>query len=79
MAQATSAANRILGLRSNRSGAELSSGKKIEKGEGGVEIEFKNVHFKYPSRDVGVFAGLDMKVRRLNLPPRWYGTYVCGC
>ena len=62
MAQATASANRILNLRADRPEAEHSGGK-LEKGEGGVEIEFKDVHFKYPTRDVQVFAGLNMKVR----------------
>ena len=80
MAQASASVNRILSLRSNLPEAEPSSGAKIEKGEGGVEIEFKNVHFKYPTRDVKVFAGLDMKVSWLGL--RLGGMWrvcVCSC
>jgi ABC-type transport system involved in cytochrome bd biosynthesis fused ATPase/permease subunit len=65
MAQASASANRILSLRSSRPEAEMS-GEKLEKGEGGIEIEFKNVHFKYPTRDMEVFSGLDMKVRWLR-------------
>ena len=61
MAQATASANRILNLRANRTEVE-HSGDKLDKGEGGVEIEFKDVHFKYPTRDIQVFAGLNMKV-----------------
>ena len=61
IAQATASSNRILSLRDDRTEPD-HSGQKLEKGEGGVEIEFRNVHFKYPTRDVQVFAGLNMKV-----------------
>ncbi|KAH0543228.1 hypothetical protein FGG08_002392 [Glutinoglossum americanum] len=64
MAQASASANRILSLRPGRLEVERPSGAKLGKGEGGVEIEFKNVHFKYPTRDVTVFSGLDMKIEK---------------
>ncbi|KAI9766936.1 MAG: ABC transporter bea3 [Geoglossum simile] len=63
MAQATASANRVLNLRADHPEAE-HSGEKLNKGEGGVEIEFKDVHFKYPSRDIQVFAGLNMKIEK---------------
>ncbi|KAI9783358.1 MAG: hypothetical protein M1839_003892 [Geoglossum umbratile] len=63
MAQATASTNRILNLRADRPEAE-HSGRKLEKGEGGVEIEFKDVHFKYPTRDMQVFSGLNMKIEK---------------
>lgn len=34
-----------------------------EKGPQGVKIEFKDVFFKYPTRDVPVLNGLNMTVR----------------
>ncbi|KAM5432744.1 putative ABC-type xenobiotic transporter [Microsporum ferrugineum] len=60
LAQAKSAANRIMSIRplpdDNKSKAVL------DPSEGGVEIEFKSVNFKYPSRDVPVFKNLSFTV-----------------
>jgi ATP-binding cassette, subfamily B (MDR/TAP), member 1 len=63
MAQAAAAANRILGLRTISSD-DGKPADRIERVEGGVEIEFKGVHFKYPTRPIPVFAGLNMKIER---------------
>lgn len=60
MAQAKAAANRIMSIRpvpdDNKSSAVL------DQCEGGVEIEFKSVNFKYPSRDVPIFKSLSFTV-----------------
>ncbi|EEQ35850.1 multidrug resistance protein [Microsporum canis CBS 113480] len=60
LAQAKSAANRIMSIRpspdDNKSKAVL------DPSEGGVEIEFKSVNFKYPSRDVPVFKNLSFTI-----------------
>ena len=62
IAQATAAANRILSLRStpkiHAAKAIDSIGDKV----GGVKIEFKDVYFQYPSREVPVFKGLTFTV-----------------
>ncbi|KAF3484449.1 multidrug resistance protein 2 [Arthroderma uncinatum] len=62
LAQATSAANRILSI---RPGPDDDNNKDVfDPREGGVEIEFKSVDFKYPSRDVPVFKDLSFTVRK---------------
>ena len=62
MAQATAAANRILSLRETPKQTNLSPSTTLNESEGGVQIEFKNVHFKYPTRDIPVFKGLNFAV-----------------
>ena len=65
MAQASAAANRILSLRSTTpkpDAAEVSLVPRNDGGTGGVKIEFRNVYFKYPTRDVPVFTGLNFSV-----------------
>ncbi|KAI2615648.1 P-loop containing nucleoside triphosphate hydrolase protein [Hypoxylon sp. NC1633] len=63
-AQASAAANRILSIRESRN-RDLSDEKaKIPDTEGGFQIELKNVHFKYPTRDVSIFRGLDMTIEK---------------
>jgi ATP-binding cassette subfamily B (MDR/TAP) protein 1 len=42
---------------------ELETG---EKGPQGVKIEFKDVFFRYPTRDVPVLNGLNMTVRLIR-------------
>ncbi|UKZ61367.1 uncharacterized protein TrAtP1_002633 [Trichoderma atroviride] len=63
VAKASAAANRILSLR--ESGRSITKRPATELlSSDGVEIEFKNVHFKYPSRDIPIFAGLNLTVRK---------------
>jgi len=62
MAQATAAANRILSLRETTKPTDLPPPAALNESEGGVKIEFKDVHFKYPTRDVPVFKGLSLSV-----------------
>ncbi|KAK2831910.1 hypothetical protein FQN49_007047 [Arthroderma sp. PD_2] len=62
LAQAKSAANRILSIRPGQDDDKNKS--VLGPCEGGIEIEFKYVDFKYPSRDVPVFKGLSFTVRK---------------
>ena len=60
-AQAAQAANRILSFRvpdkqDNKATAELQDT------EGGVKIELRDLWFKYPTRDVPIFTGLNLTV-----------------
>lgn len=63
MAQASAAANRILSFRVP---AEVAgnSASKIQNTDGGIKIELKDVWFKYPTRDVPIFTGLNITVSR---------------
>jgi len=61
MAQASAAANRILSFRER----EKEAGKAaqwLEDSDGGVQIDLKDVWFKYPTRDTPVFTGLNLTV-----------------
>ena len=64
-AQAAAAANRILAIRESadvdRCG--MDSSKKIPK-DGGAHIELRDVHFKYPTRDISVFEGISLSIER---------------
>jgi ABC-type transport system involved in cytochrome bd biosynthesis fused ATPase/permease subunit len=61
MALASAAANRILSLRVRDN--EIRKGtKELNNTVGGVEIELRDVWFKYPTRDVPIFTGLNLKV-----------------
>lgn len=62
IAQATAAANRILSLRSKPNPSTLKATNTVDDNAGGAKIQFKNVHFKYPGRDIPVFAGLNLSV-----------------
>ncbi|CAI4215908.1 unnamed protein product [Parascedosporium putredinis] len=66
-AKAKSAANRIMDL--IESSNALQEEQRALKGrvpdvKGGAEIELKNVHFKYPTRDVDVFKGLNLRIEK---------------
>jgi ATP-binding cassette subfamily B (MDR/TAP) protein 1 len=61
MAQAAQAANRILSFRireDNKKGEDFD----IKDAEGGVKIELRDIWFRYPTRDVGIFQGLNLTV-----------------
>ncbi|OBT74578.1 hypothetical protein VF21_07563 [Pseudogymnoascus sp. 05NY08] len=60
VAQATAAANRILKLRDVGTG---DSGKPFE-AEGGVEIQFKDVQYTYPTRDLPIFESLNLTIKK---------------
>ncbi|KAF7879083.1 hypothetical protein EAF04_000283 [Stromatinia cepivora] len=63
IAQATAAANRILNFRVPV-GVAGKSASKIQNIEGGVKIELKDVWFKYPTRDVPIFTGLNITIKK---------------
>lgn len=63
-AQATAAANRILEARSTRLRDDISKESIIPDTEGGVKIELRNIHFKYPTRDVSIFKGLNLTIEK---------------
>ncbi|OTB05178.1 hypothetical protein M426DRAFT_10775 [Hypoxylon sp. CI-4A] len=64
-AQATAAANRIMDVQ-DAADAERNEAKQgnIPTAEGGIGIELRDVHFKYPTRDVPVFAGLNLHIEQ---------------
>jgi ABC-type multidrug transport system fused ATPase/permease subunit len=55
---------------------DLSEPENREKGPQGVKIEFKNVFFKYPTRDVPVLSGLNMTVRESANLLSWYADMI---
>ncbi|KAK0734121.1 P-loop containing nucleoside triphosphate hydrolase protein [Lasiosphaeria miniovina] len=63
-AQASAAANRILEARENRIKDLVSVEEQVPDTAGGVEIELRNIHFKYPTRDVSVFKGLSITIQK---------------
>ncbi|KFA45927.1 hypothetical protein S40293_09539 [Stachybotrys chartarum IBT 40293] len=63
-AQVTAAANRILNMRETRLSDSASESESIPNAEGGVKIELRDVHFRYPTRDVPVFKGLNLTVEK---------------
>lgn len=63
-AQVKDAANRILQLRDSQNKVDNKANRKIPNTDGGVKIELENVHFKYPSRDMPVFRGLNLTIEK---------------
>ena len=63
-AQASAAANRILQARETRIRDSASETEQIPDTDGGVKIELKDVHFKYPTRDVSIFRGLNITIEK---------------
>ncbi|KAI1824479.1 P-loop containing nucleoside triphosphate hydrolase protein [Xylaria intraflava] len=63
-AQATAAANRILSIRESRHREANSKSTQIPDADGGIQIELKDLHFKYPTRDVSVFKGLNITIEK---------------
>jgi ATP-binding cassette subfamily B (MDR/TAP) protein 1 len=68
MAQASAAANRILSFRVKSSTASKTP-LELQETEGGVKIELQDLWFKYPTRDIPIFTGLNLTVR-ISLQPR---------
>src|SRR5438034_4547747 len=62
IAQASAAANRILSLRVRDKTGGKTLPPDFSDAEGGVQIEFKKVWFKYPTRDIPIFSGLNLTV-----------------
>jgi ATP-binding cassette, subfamily B (MDR/TAP), member 1 len=69
MAQASAAANRILSFRVKHRTASKTP-LEIQETEGGVKIELRDLWFKYPTRDIPIFTGL-------NLTVMYYFIYNC--
>ncbi|ODA82879.1 hypothetical protein RJ55_01388 [Drechmeria coniospora] len=63
-AQVTAASNRILDMRESRLSNEVSEQQMVPDAKGGIKVEFDNLHFRYPTRDVPVFQGLSFTVER---------------
>jgi ATP-binding cassette subfamily B (MDR/TAP) protein 1 len=61
MAQASAAANRILSFRIRHKTASKTP-LEIQDTEGGVSIELRDLWFKYPTRDIPIFTGLNLTV-----------------
>jgi ATP-binding cassette subfamily B (MDR/TAP) protein 1 len=68
MAQATAAANRILSFRVKEHHDFKPSLTKLvsddKEGSHGAAITFQDVHFKYPTRDTPIFAGLNLTIKK---------------
>jgi ATP-binding cassette subfamily B (MDR/TAP) protein 1 len=67
-AQATAAANRIFEIQESadiqRAGPSNDNNQTLPEAEGGVRVELQGVHFKYPTRDVSVFEGLNISIEK---------------
>lgn len=61
-AQASAAANRILNLRDTRHKDEPSTLKPTPDPQRGIKIQFENVHFKYPTRNIPIFQGINLTI-----------------
>ncbi|GKT85450.1 ABC transporter [Colletotrichum tofieldiae] len=65
-AQAAAAADRILDVRESADVGQTATrgSEDIAEAEGGVRVELRDVHFKYPTRDVVVFEGLNLTIEK---------------
>ncbi|KAL2385253.1 hypothetical protein RJZ90_001429, partial [Blastomyces dermatitidis] len=63
IAQATGAANRILSVRPSQ-GNNDGEKKTVGRFEGGAQIDFKSINFKYPTRDITVFKNLSFTIEK---------------
>lgn len=63
-AQASAAANRILSIRDTKNLDSISANEQVPDTDGGVKIEFRDVHFKYPTRDISIFKGLNLTIEK---------------
>ncbi|RWA13736.1 hypothetical protein EKO27_g1339 [Xylaria grammica] len=63
-AQATAAANRILSIRESRNRDTSTKTAQIPDAEGGVKIELRDVHFRYPTRNLSVFKGINITIEK---------------
>ncbi|KAI0890737.1 P-loop containing nucleoside triphosphate hydrolase protein [Annulohypoxylon maeteangense] len=63
-AQASAAANRILSIRESRTRDLGEKKAQIADTRGGIKIELRDVHFKYPSRNVSIFKGLNLTIEK---------------
>ncbi|KAK2058571.1 P-loop containing nucleoside triphosphate hydrolase protein [Colletotrichum caudatum] len=63
-AQASAAANRIISLRNTDREDGTGTAEQIPDMEGGIQIELKNAHFRYPTRNTPVFTGIDLTINK---------------
>ncbi|KAK2030678.1 P-loop containing nucleoside triphosphate hydrolase protein [Colletotrichum zoysiae] len=63
-AQVTAASNRIINMRDSRNQDLIPVMDTIPDTDGGIQIELRDVHFRYPTRDVPVFKGLNLTVEK---------------
>ncbi|PMD39974.1 hypothetical protein L207DRAFT_428418 [Hyaloscypha variabilis F] len=63
MAQASAAANRILSFR-KRGRIASKTPLEIQDIEGGIKIELRDLWFKYPTRDIPIFTGLNLTIEK---------------
>lgn len=63
-AQAAAASNRILDMRDSKNAAYVPKSDNIPDTEGGIKIELRDAQFKYPTRDVPVFKGLNLTIEK---------------
>ncbi|KAL3419339.1 ABC transporter [Phlyctema vagabunda] len=64
MAQATAAANRILSFRIRDDTNTGRTSEHWKDSEGGVRVELRDLWFKYPTRDVPIFTGLNLTIEK---------------
>lgn len=57
--QATAASNRIINMRDSKNIDSHDKSAIIPNTKGGVKIELKDAYFKYPTRNVSVFEGIN--------------------
>jgi ABC-type multidrug transport system fused ATPase/permease subunit len=76
IAKASLSANRIIGMR----GTDQVDGKLISLDVGnigeedmGVKVQFQNVWFRYPTRDVPILNGLSLTVRKSRFSMKFVG------
>ncbi|VUC26732.1 unnamed protein product [Clonostachys rosea] len=63
-AQASAAANRILGIRESKNRCEEKKHDHIATAENGIKIDFQHVWFKYPTRNIPIFEDLSITVEK---------------
>jgi len=64
IAQATAAANRILSFRGRHNVDGKATPVELEDTDGGVRIELRDLWFKYPTRDIPIFTGLNLRIEK---------------
>ncbi|ORY66201.1 P-loop containing nucleoside triphosphate hydrolase protein [Pseudomassariella vexata] len=62
-AQTRAAANRILSVRESKN-TDTKEMAHIPNIQGGVQIELRDVHFKYPTRNVSIFKGVNLTIAK---------------
>ncbi len=65
MAQASAAANRILRFR-EQGQLDNKETLQLQDTAGGVKIELNDLWFKYPTRDIPIFTGLNLTVSKFR-------------